>query len=465
MAVSTITGLGSGLDINSLVKALADAEKAPKQTQITLQKTRNETQLSAIGMLKSAVETFESSLAGLKSSSAAFDGYKATSSKGEVATVTMSAGAVNGSYKLEVLGLATASKVASAVQGDTSYASAGKLTISVGSNDYNVNIADGARLADIRNAINEQLSGAGISANILSDGSNGSRLVLASETTGTGTDISVVGENDLAALNIVGSSELDSSLPGSAGYITQAADARFKLDGLEMSSKTNTVTNLSGLGIKLQEEGTTTLKVSANTDGIAVSVESFVMSYNTLLAVTNGLTKVTQATDANGNATTQSGALVADATLRSMMSQLRTALSNPMEGAGNLKVLAQLGVMTNRDGTLSLDTNKLKDAVAADPAGIKEFFTGEKGMLNRIGTITSVYSGKSGLLASREESLTAANHSLATDQVALDRRVELLTTSLFKKFNAMDSLVARLNATSQSVLATLNALNKKGSDD
>lgn len=479
MAVSTITGLGSGLNINDLVKALADAEKAPKQTQINIQKARHDTQLSAVGMLKSAVETFESSLLSLKSSSTAFEGYKASSSKSDVASVTMGAGAVAGSYKLEVTQLATASKVASSAQTSSTYAQGGKLTISVGSdssNAHELNIADGASLTDIRNAINERLGSAGISANIITDGQGGSRLVLASETTGAGTDISVEGEGDLAALDITGTDALDGSDANSAGYITQAADAVFKLDGLEMSSKTNTVTNLSGLSIKLQEEGTTTLSVSANSDGIAGSVESFVMAYNTLLAVTNGLTKVTQTTDKDGNATTQAGALVADSTLRSMMSQLRRALSTPVEGSA-LRGLADLGISTNRDGTLALDNDKLKKVVAQDPealaqkrivaidpSAIQAFFTGENGLMNRIGDITSVYSGKGGLLASREESLNAAKLALVTDQARLDRRIESLTLSLFKKFNAMDSLVARLNATSQSVLATLNALNKRKDD-
>lgn len=462
MAGGTITGLGSGLNINDLVKAMADAEKAPKQTQIDLQKARTDTQLSAVGMLKSAVETFESALLSLKTNATAFDGYKASSSKSDVASVTMGSGAVSGSYKLEVTQLASASKVASKVQTSTTYAQGGTLAVTVGSGSpYSVIIADGASLTDIRNAINEKLSSAGISANIVTDGSGGSRLVLSSETTGTGADISVSGENSLAELNISGGTALAGD---AAGYITRAADAAFKLDGLEMSSKTNTVTHLSGLSIKLQGEGTSTLSVSANADGIAGSVESFVMAYNTLLTVTNGLTKVTQTTDKDGNPTTQAGALVADSTLRSMMSQLRGALSNPMEGAGNLKVLAQLGVMTNRDGTLSLDKDKLKTAVADDPAAIKEFFTSERGLFNRIGNITTVYSGKGGLLASREASLNTVKEGLATDQAALERRIANLTTSLFKKFNAMDSLVSRLNATSQSVLATLNALNKKSDD-
>ena len=466
MAITTITGLGSGLDINKLVPALVEAEKAPKQSQINDQKVRTETQLSAVGMLKSALETFESSLLALKSSSTSFDGYKAVSSKADVASVTMGASAVAGSYKLEVESLATASKVASAVQAKDVAYEAGELKIKLGdsSSEYAIAISDGATLEDIRESINGQLSSKGISANIISD-SSGSRLVLSSELTGDGNDISVTGTagTNLAGLDVDGKQKQSESASG-AGFITPAANAKYSIDGLEMSNKDNTITGLQGLTIKLQEEGTTTLTVSANTEGIRASVESFVMAYNTLLTVTNGLTKVTATTDKDGNASTQAGALVADSTLRSMMSQMRTALTSPVEGAGSLQVLAQLGVSTNRDGTLALDSDKLKAAVADDPAGIKQFFTGDKGLFSRIGDITTVYSGSGGLLASREDSLNSTITGLAEEQASLDRRIESLTLTMYKKFNAMDGLVARLNATRDSVMATLNALNKKGDD-
>ncbi|MBF0676241.1 flagellar filament capping protein FliD [Pseudomonas sp.] len=465
MAITTITGLGSGLDINKLVPALVEAEKAPKQSQIDNQKVRTETQLSAVGMLKSALETFESSLLALKSSSTSFDGYKAVSSKTSVASVTMGASAVAGSYKLEVESLATASKVVSAVQAKDAAYDAGELKIKLGDGaEYAIAISDGATLEDIRESINSQLSSKGISANILTDNS-GSRLVLSSELTGDGNDISVTGTagTSLVGLDIDGKQKQSESVDG-AGFITPAANAKYSIDGLEMSNKDNTITGLQGLTIKLQEEGTTTLTVSANTQGIQASVESFVMAYNTLLTVTNGLSKVTATTDKDGNATTQAGALVADSTLRSMMSQMRTALTSPVDGAGSLQVLAQLGVSTNRDGTLALDNDKLKAAVADDPAGIKQFFTGDKGLFNRIGDITTVYSGASGLLASRETSLNSTITGLAEEQASLDRRIENLTLTMYKKFNAMDGLVARLNATRESVMATLNALNKKSDD-
>jgi flagellar hook-associated protein 2 len=566
MAITTLTGLGSGLDIKNLVPALIEAEKAPKQAQINTQKARTDTQLSAVSMLKSALATFESSLLSLKSSSSAFDGYKASSSSEAIAAVTLGAGAVAGSYALKVNNLATSSKVASAVQASTQFAQGGKLTISVGTaTPYNVQIADNASLSDIRDAINGQLGSNGISANIIQD-SQGSRLVLSSEVTGAGTDITVVGEKSLARLNIGGAASgltqttssadivatstfadgslavtidgvvhnvaLSSLLQGGetelglddlaarlnqnfagagldlqavvkgeganrtlayvstsgtartldvagsgslaalaasgtvqsgAGFITQAADASFELDGLALTSKTNTVTSLSGLTIKLQAEGTSTLSVSANTDGIAGSVESFVMAYNTLLTVTNGLTKVTQTTDKDGNPTTQAGALVADSGLRSLMSQIRSALVAPT-GSGSLRMLADLGVSTNRDGTLAVDKSRLSEAVKANPGEIKELFTGESGLLDRIGDLTTVYTGTGGLLASREKSLNSTLENLAKDQGVLDRRIEKLTLTLFGKFNAMDNLVARLTATSQSVMATLNALNNKKDD-
>lgn len=475
MSITTITGLGSGLDIKNLVPALVEAEKAPKQAQINIQKARNETQLSAVGMLKSALETFESSLLGLKSSSTAFDGYKATSSKEGVASVTLQPNATNitqGSYVLKVDNLASASKVASKVQADgtsTRYA-AGELTISIGASGtpHKITVAENSTLDQIRDAINDRLSSVGVTAGIISD-SNGARLVLSSELPGAGNDIMVTGATagagtgvDLAELNIDGTQQQSGS---DAGWLVQSKDAKYSIDGLEMTSKSNVITGVQGLNIRLLEEGTTTLSVATNTDGIAASVESFVMAYNTLLSVTNGLTKVTQTTDKDGNPITQAGALVADSTLRSMMSQLRSALSSPVEGVGDVKLLAQLGVKTNRTtGMLELDSEALKKAVAENPAGIKDFFVGEQGMFERIGNVTSVYSGNNGLLAAREASLTKATERLANDQAMLDRRIEKLTLTLFAKFNAMDSLVARLAATSQSVMATLNALNNKKDD-
>lgn len=462
MSGSTITGLGSGLDINALVDVMAKAQKAPKEAQLERQVSRADAQLSAVGMLKNALSTFESSLKSLSKSASSFAGLQASSSETKTATATLSEGAVAGTYALEVKSLATASKVATAVQdADAKFASGGMLKIEVGATSYSINVEADASLADIRELINSKWSAAGLTANVISD-SSGERLVLSSNKTGDDQDIVITGADDLAALNVNGKVALDAETNTTgAGYIVPAADAVYTLDGLEMTSAENKVTGLSGLSIELKEVGKTTLSVAANTSGLTASVDSFVMAYNTLLTVTNGLTKVT--TSENGG--TQAGALVADASLRSLMSSLRSALVTPVAGGDGVNMLAQLGISTSKeDGKLVVDSEALKKAAADNPAGIKAFFTGDNGMLKRVGDISNLYSKSGGLLESRETSLKSTLTDLASEKAALNARIDKLTTSLFKKFNAMDSLVARLNTTSQSVMATLNALNNKKDD-
>ena len=110
MASSTITGVGSGFDTIGIVKALVDAEKAPKQTQITAQQKDTTIQLSAVGTVKGALETYRAAIAKLNSVSS-FNGLAATSSDEKISKVTIDDKASSGTYALDVTKLATASKV------------------------------------------------------------------------------------------------------------------------------------------------------------------------------------------------------------------------------------------------------------------------------------------------------------------------------------------------------------------
>jgi len=468
MSGITISGLGTGLDIGGMVTAIADAEKAPKQAQIDRLTTKTETSLSAVGTLTSAVETFEASLTALESSSSSFEGLGVQSSADGVASATAGAGAVPGSYEVEVISLASSSKVASAsLEGgaSTTFDSGGTLTIDVGGNaSYEVQVAPGASLTEIRDAINSQLSAtAGISANIITDAS-GARLVLSSEVTGEGTDLYVKGTGDLAALNINvdedGNHDLTQRSGTGAGSITLASNASYKIDGLELSSSTNTVTALSGLSIKLTAEGTTTLTVAPNTEGLKTSIEAFVSAYNNLITVTNALTRVTTSED---ETSTDAGALVGDALVRSLLGSIRNELVQPSTGSGELSVLAQLGVTTNKDGTLSIDDAKLSSALETHYDEVQAFFVGDDGLIPRLKSVTEPYTAPGGLLAGRTKSLQKTMTQVSEQQQALDRRIDSLTTSLYTKYNNMDILVAQLQATSESILATLNALNNKDS--
>lgn len=450
MASSTINGLGSGLDISGIVKALASAEKAPKQTQINNQTTTATTSLSAIGSVKSALETFRAAVAKLNTASS-FSGLASSSSDEAIAKIKLGDGASSGNYALEVTQLATASKISTQIYEKTSTivndsGESQTLTINQGNATHSVNIAAGATLQQARDTINDQLQSKGITANIVTDAS-GSRLIFSSTKMGEGTELTLGG---------------DASMAQGVSTIAKPQNAKYTLDGLALESASNTVTGaISGVDITLVKEGKSNLAVTSNSDTLKTSVKSFVTAYNALMTTINTQTKVTTGAD---GAATGSAALTGDATMRSLVNSVRNEISHSV-GATGLRTLSQLGINTvQKTGLLEFNDTKWDAAVKTYGADINNLFTGKDGLLTRMTNVTEEYTKAGGILASRQTSLTNQLKELEASQQALDRRIDSLTDTLTKKYNAMDTMVAQLKATSDSVMTTLNALNKAKSD-
>ena len=453
MASSTITGVGSGFDTIGIVKALVDAEKAPKQSQITAQQKDTTIQLSAVGTVKGSLETYRAAIAKLNSVSS-FNGLAASSSDEKISKVTIDDKASSGKYALDVTQLATSSKITSKVfEGGTSaVVNAGTepttLTISQSGSDYNVSIPAGATLQQTREAINAQLQSKGISANVLTD-ANGSRLVIGSQTTGKGTDITISGDSEL-----------------STGFDAGKApvNAEYTIDGIAMESSSNKVTSaISGVTLELIDTKASTITVASNTATLKTSVQSFVSAYNALLTSINTQTKVTATGDA---ATTTSGALTGDASMRQLVNGIRNELLQN-SASSSMGSLSQMGISTDqKTGLLTLDDKKW-DAAVATPNGASEIakvFTGDTGLVARMTKATDSYVGTTGLLASRVTDLNTKLTDLTTQQADLDRRMESMKTSLTSKYTAMDTLIAKINASSSSIMTTLNSLNNPKSD-
>ena len=453
MASSTITGVGSGFDTIGIVKALVDAEKAPKQSQITAQQKDTTIQLSAVGTVKGSLETYRAAIAKLNSVSS-FNGLAATSSDEKISKVTIDDKASSGTYALDVTKLATSSKITSKVfeGGTSSVVNSGTepatLTISQSGDNYNVSMPAGATLQQTREAINTQLQSKGISANVLTD-ANGSRLVIGSQTTGKGTDITISGDSEL-----------------STGFDAGKApvNAEYTIDGIAMESSSNKVTSaISGVTLELIDTKTSTITVASNTATLKTSVQSFVSAYNALLTSINTQTKVTATGDA---ATTTSGALTGDASMRQLVNGIRNELLQN-SGSSSMGNLSQMGISTDqKTGLLTLDDKKWDTAVAT-PNGASEIakvFTGDTGLVARMTKATDSYVGTTGLLASRVTDLNTKLTDLTTQQADLDRRMESMKTSLTSKYTAMDTLIAKINASSSSIMTTLNSLNNPKSN-
>ncbi|WP_288076374.1 flagellar filament capping protein FliD [Pseudomonas sp.] len=449
MASSTITGPGSGYDTQGIVKALVAAEKAPKQSQITKQQTVTTTQLSAVGSVKSALEAYRTAITKLNSA-ASFNGVAATTSDDKTVKATLGDGASSGQYVLKVDNLATSSKVTSkSFTGAAAVANPGEenqtLTINQSGKSYDVIITGGSTLQQVRDSINTQLSAQGISANVLSD-ANGARLVVGSSNSGVGTDITLSGDSDLAV-----------------GYDKgpAAINAKYSIDGIAMESTSNTVKSaISGVSLELvapTDVGkTTTITVASSTATLKTSVQSFVSSYNTLMTAINAQTKVTATGD---QATTTAGALTGDASMRDLVSSVRSELVNG-SGTGTISSLSQMGITTDqKTGLLSLDDKQWDAAVAKSPTDIAKLFTDSNGLIARMNKATDSYVGTTGTLSSRVKDLNAKFTDLTTQQDDLNRRMDALQLSLSAKYTAMDTLIAKINASSSSIMTTLNSLN------
>lgn len=464
--ISSSIGLGSGLDIGSIVKVLVESDTAAKQAQITRQTSNNSAMISGVGALRSALTAYQDALKKLNDKNApSFNAYAATSANEGVVKVTSGNSAVAGSYSVQVEQLATGSKVASKAfqEGASKPVSEGVLTIQQGdSKSYTVNIGSGATLQSVRDQINKEMGANGISANIVND-KDGARLVLSSSVTGEGNDL-ILSKADSQGVvdedfDIDGTKSMQAT---GAGYITGVAqDAKLTIDGLAVKSATNTLSDtVSGMTMELTGVSKalepTTVTVAANNEGLKKSVQGFVDAFNTLQKAITSLTATSR--DENDNLVL--GSLTNDPTTRSLLADVRSVLSEVGSG-DQLTSLSQLGINTQKDGTLEFNSVKFTAALNDKRLGaeIQELFTGSNGVFERMNKAIEPYNATDGSLATRKNNLDKIAKGLSDQQAALDRRTDSLTVSLTKKYVALDTALGKMKAQANQITSFFDAIN------
>jgi len=472
-----VTGIGSGIDIDGIVKGMVAAERAPKESQLVNLEKKTTTQITAIGALKSAISEFQTALGGLNKPEL-FQARSATSSKSDLVSVIASTKAGAGSYHVEVKSLAGSSKVAlqpfNAADASATFGG-GTLTFKVGGKSLTVTVDEANNtLAGIRDAINAGGKDAGLTATIVTDDA-GARLVLSGATTGAGEDITVEGKTtnaglgsfSLEALNFDGSIvEPDPSDEAAMALYRQgpmtlakAQSAQISIDGLLITSTTNKVDGaIEGVTLDLKAKTAAdeplTVTVVEDKAGAKKQIQSFVDSYNKLIGVINAQTKVTAVGDGKAPVT---GALVGDATARTLLNTIRNELVN-VQGDGALRALTDIGITTQKDGTLAIDSAKLDKVMASNFGELSGLFTGDKGLASRLDAKLKPYTETGGILEQRNKAMTETITKIDDQKEALTRRITSLQERLYKQFNAMDLLVGQLSNTSSSLLASLENL-------
>jgi flagellar hook-associated protein 2 len=385
MAISS-AGIGSGLDVSSIVSQLMTLERRPLTTLDT-KEAKLQSQLTAYGSLKGALSSFQSAVAAL-ANPAKFSAVTASLADTSVATVSASSAAAAGSYAVEVQTLAQTHKLKSGTFAATSTAvGSGTITIQFGTYSggvftLNPDKAAGtitidsskSSLAGVRDAINA--ANVGVSASIVNDGT-GNRLVVASKDSGVANALKItVADDDLANTDNSGLSQLVyNAATGGTTNLTQtvaAQNAAVVIDGISISKASNTITDaIEGVTLNLLKAntpGTTTLSVARDSAGIQGAVQSFVKTYNDLNKTITDLSKYDAA---NKRASTLTG----DATIRSLQSQLRGLFNASLSTAGGgLNTLSEIGITFQKDGTLKLDASKLSTVLADSTKDLSTLF-------------------------------------------------------------------------------------------
>ena len=398
MATLTVAGIGSGLDVNSLLEQIVEAERTPTENRLNVKEAELQAELTAFGTVKGAVSSFQSSLARLKDP-AFFSSSEVSVSNTDILTANSTSVAEAGDYAVEVNSLAQAHTLASiAFDSLDEVIGNGTLTFNFGTTDYdpgtdyqtgddsyngftaNPDRASQSVVIDntnntitgIRDAINE--ADIGVSATIVDDGS-GYRLLLTSEQ-GADNSLQVsVNEGGAAAGNIdmSGLSVLAFNASATnAEQTQQAQDALITVNGLSIRRDTNTVTGaIHGVTLNLQDaEPGQTVQVSVDSNNIEeaqTNISAFVDAFNELAGTLNSLT-------AYDPETGQGGVLLGDSTARTISQQIRRELNSIVNNGGAYNSLSAIGITTSRDGTLALNADKLEAALNDDFDSVAQLF-------------------------------------------------------------------------------------------
>lgn len=460
-SITTALGVGSGIDTKALVTSLVAATRDPKQSVITNRQSLNSSRISALASASSSLDTFANALNSLLAGT----GYSGTPASNDpsIATVGLLPGGVPQGLpaQLEVRQLASARTLASTPVAGATAASAvgqGEMTLTVGGQSATINItAANNSYSGLAAAINA--SGLGVTASVVTD-TQGTRLVMKGAT-GAANDFSLtsVSGPDLAQFAWDGA---DSATMAS---MATPKDAIISLDGVEQHYASNTIdTAIAHLRIDLNKAAPGTLVTLASTEPTTTMRDlmvEFVDAYNTLMKGLN-------TASSSGADVSTSGVLNGEAAIRDMKRQLSQMTSSALSSSGTYRTLSDIGVATNRDGTIKLDTEKLDKAIAANPAAITQMLNpavasaSNPGLAGLMDATRDRIQLKDGALAQARNKYEALAKTLSEQLEKLDTQMTNYEAQLTNVYSKMETRLTALKATQSYLEQQIEIWNNSG---
>lgn len=467
MASISTLGVGSGLDLSSILDSLEAAEKSTL-TPISKQQSSYTAKLSAYGTLKSALESFQTANTALNKA----DLFTATSttSSSSAFSATTTGSAIAGKYTISVSQLAQAQTLTTKnSQKDSKAAIATSdsvLTIQQGGGKDPVTIdisAGNSSLSGIRDAINN--AKAGVSASIINVGNGEYRLSITANDTGSNNAMKLSVSGDSALESFMGYNGTPGDSSNSMIESVTAQNAKLTVNNVEIENSSNTISDsLEDITLNLNDvtTGNQTLTISKNTSKAENAVKAWVDAYNTLQDTFSSLTKYT-AVDAGAESQDSSnGALLGDSTLRTIQTQLKTLLANT-HSSSNYKTLAQIGIISDAStGKLEIATDILQTALKNDAAGIGEMFIGDgksTGVTTGISNNLTSWLSSTGIIQAAKDGVSKTLNNLTDQYNAASERIDTLMTRYKAQFTQLDVLMNSLNSTSSYLTQQFDTSN------
>jgi len=459
MAGFSSLGIGSGLNVDSIITQTMKLERRPLDL-LQAKINGTSTQISSYGQIKSAMSALYDAAKGLTDLDTWRSKQFTTGDKSFV-TGSVTSAATAAGFSLEVNRLAKAQSLASdSFASGTTMGADGQITLQKGrwdaagtsfaadsSGAVNISIAATDTLGDVAAKITQ--SGAGITAVVVKDG-QGERLLVRSTETGEENGFSMAASGGGAL----------SSLDGQAMARTAAVDAEFVINGMTVTSASNTVKDVvPGVTLNLLKPTTSPVEISVGSDKDAIKgkLKSFQEAFNKLNSLLRNLTAYDK-----DNKTSQP--LQGDSTVRS----LQSAMSSLMQQSGlDGATLASLGLEMKLDSsfknpTLSLNDSKL-DAALNDLPKLERVLTGDgvtDGLITRIRDFAFAANGVNGDITTRTKGLEALKKSNESAVEAMELRLTQREQNLLKQYQALDAKMAGTSSLSSFLSAQIGQWNK-----
>ena len=500
MAISSV-GIGSGLDVESIITQMVALEKQPIKT-LNVKAENISSKISTYGQIKSAVDTLNSAVRDLTLDSG-FGAVKINSSNSSAVSAAMTGLAAQGSYNITVDKLAQSQTSASIKLGakDTMGAAGtmrfvmgnpGKAGVELKTVDLAVTATD--TLASIVTKINDDKDlSKSVVASVITDSAGNQQLMVRSRETGldnqfnlsigTAADAEVVTQAEFDQWNILTPAEkLTAPAPVVGSFKPTSADAsnlsklasadgmavkqtaqnaEIKLNGVEMESNTNTFTDtIPGLSVSVTATGTSLLAITQDKDATEEKIQKFVEAYNAVNELLTASTKYDQESNA-------AGVLQGDSSTVSLQNSLRMLTQGIVANAtGKFSRLSDIGIQMQQGGALKLDATKLKEALG-DMDAVKSMFSAKTDPLGQGGGIavnfknfTDSLLAWEGALNNKTDSLEAQLKRNAGEVEKVEKRAETVEDRLRKQYTALDVKMASLGALDSYVSQMVTSWNK-----